>query len=406
MRSLVVRARGITKYFRLYSSPADRLKEILLGRRRHRLHVALKDVTFSLHEGEILGIIGRNGSGKSTLLKILMKILLPDGGEMEIKGRVTGLLELGTGFNYEFSGRDNIFFNAAFLGISKDAVRSKMDEIIAFAELDDFIDEPLKTYSSGMVMRLAFSIAIHADPKIFLVDEALAVGDVYFQQKCIRKIREFKENGGAIIFVSHDLAAVKFICDRAILLEQGQVLEEGKPEDVVNTYNFIIARLKEGYKIQKPNSNDNGFSHGNEKVKITSVEMKNPAGEKVTAIKSGDSVIIVVTVLAESNVDDLTVGILIRDRFGQDIFGTSTYFTHGKLQIKERERLSINWKIKHLNIGPGQYTLTVAAHRGMVHIEECYHWIDKALHFEVLPPDDLFFVGLARLPVEVKIHQG
>ena len=216
---------NISKTFKLYKSPADRLKEIVLRRSFHRVFHALKDVSFEIQEGETLGIVGQNGAGKSTVLKLLTGILIPDTGNIHISGKITGLLELGTGFNAEFSGLDNIFLNGTYLGLSRQEIKSKLDNIIGFAELNEFIHEPIKTYSSGMVMRLAFSVAIHADPKAFVVDEALSVGDAYFQQKCMQKIKEFKNNGGSIVFVSHDMNAVKVLCDQAILLDEGHVVE-------------------------------------------------------------------------------------------------------------------------------------------------------------------------------------
>jgi len=235
----MIKAENISKEFKLYHSPADRLKEIVLRRTLHRSFHALKGISFKVEEGETLGIVGQNGAGKSTLLKILTGVLLPDSGVVHVDGRITGLLELGTGFNSEFTGVQNIYLNGTLLGMSKEEINEKLETIVAFSELGDFIEEPLKTYSSGMIMRLAFSTAIHANPKAFVVDEALSVGDAYFQQKCMRKIKEFKNSGGSIVFVSHDMNAVKILCDRALLLDCGSAIEEGEPDKVINTYNFL-----------------------------------------------------------------------------------------------------------------------------------------------------------------------
>ena len=212
----------------------------------HRKFCALKDLSFEVQEGESLGIVGQNGAGKSTLLKILTGVLFPDSGSIHVDGRITGLLELGTGFNSEFTGVQNIYLNGTLLGMSKEEINERFDAIIAFTELGDFIQEPIKTYSSGMIMRLAFSTAIHAEPKAFVVDEALSVGDTYFQQKCMRKIKEFKADGGSIIFVSHDMNAVKILCDKALLLDHGLKVEEGEPDKVINTYNFLLAKKGKG----------------------------------------------------------------------------------------------------------------------------------------------------------------
>ncbi len=221
------------------------MKEIVTRKKYHTDFQALNDVSFAVADGETLGIVGQNGAGKSTLLKILTGILLPDSGTISIDGKITGLLELGTGFNAEMTGIENIYMNGTLLGMSREEIDRKKDTVIAFTELGDFIYEQLKTYSSGMVMRLAFAIAIHADPRCFVVDEALSVGDAHFQQKCMKRIKEFRKSGGSIIFVSHDMNAVKMLCDKAILLNHGAIVEEGSPETVVNSYNFMISKLND-----------------------------------------------------------------------------------------------------------------------------------------------------------------
>ncbi|NLE00520.1 MAG: ABC transporter ATP-binding protein, partial [Fibrobacter sp.] len=232
----MIRVSGISKRFKIFPSPACRLKERIFNRSYHHEYLALSNITFEVNPGETMGIIGENGAGKSTLLKILSGVLLPDTGFVELSGKITGLLELGTGFNYELTGLENVFMNGTFLGMTNEEIEFKKNTIINFAELGVFINEPLKTYSSGMIMRLAFAIAIHADPECFLVDEALSVGDAYFQQKCMRKIQEFKEGGGSIIFVSHDLDAVKVLCDKAIRLKHGKIEKIGSPKEVVDSY--------------------------------------------------------------------------------------------------------------------------------------------------------------------------
>ncbi|MCP4682541.1 MAG: ABC transporter ATP-binding protein, partial [Desulfobacterales bacterium] len=233
---------NITKSFKLYKSPADRLKEIILHRTCHRKFYALKNISFEVGEGETLGIIGQNGAGKSTLLKILTGILLPDSGVVYVSGRTTGLLELGTGFNTEFTGLQNIYLNGTLIGMRRSEIDDKLDDIISFTELNEFIREPLKIYSSGMMMRLAFSIAIHADPQAFVVDEALSVGDAYFRQKCMKKIRDFKEQGGSIVFVSHDMNAVMVLCDSAILLDKGITIDQGDPKSIIDFYLGMILK--------------------------------------------------------------------------------------------------------------------------------------------------------------------
>lgn len=232
----MIKVEGISKRFKLYRSPADRLKEIIFQKKYHKDFVALDNISFEVGSGQILGIIGQNGAGKSTLLKILSGIVIPDTGSIRIDGKVTGLLEFGTGFNTEMTGLENIYLNGTLIGMTKDEIDQKKQVIIDFSELGEFISEPIKTYSSGMTMRLAFSIAIHADPTCFLVDEALAVGDAYFQHKCMRKIQEFRTNGGSIIFVSHDTNAVITLCDYALLLEHGKMISYGIPRSIVDLY--------------------------------------------------------------------------------------------------------------------------------------------------------------------------
>ncbi len=396
---------NLTKTFKYYRSPADRLREIIFRKPRHRVHTALRGISFCLEAGRTLGVIGQNGSGKSTLLKILAGVLLPDSGTIDIKGRVTGLLELGTGFNAELSGLENIRLNGTLLGMSRSEIEDRKDAIIAFSELGSFIHEPIKTYSSGMVMRLAFSIAIHADPDVFLVDEALAVGDAYFQQKCMRRIRDFRQAGGSILFVSHDLNAVKTLCDEAILLDDGHVVERGEPEQVVNVYNFMLAQKGAVDEVRLCERNGSSQSYGNLKVRVTGVRLKDEWGQETEAFSSGRPCSVEVMLEALERVDDVTVGILFRDRFGQDIFGTNTFHLQRPISLQAGERVLVRFDFKEFNIGAGKYTLTVAVHSDAVHVHSCYHWIDKVKSFEVTAGYGFLFIGLARLPASVSVER-
>ncbi|MDY6908820.1 MAG: ABC transporter ATP-binding protein [Thermodesulfobacteriota bacterium] len=401
----MIRVENLTKTFKYYTSPADRLKEIVSGKSRHRVHAALRGVSFMLEPGRTLGVIGQNGSGKSTLLKILAGVLLPDSGSMHIHGRVTGLLELGTGFNPEFSGIENIRLNGALLGMSRPEIQDRMDAIAAFSELGSFIHEPIKTYSSGMVMRLAFSIAIHADPDVFLVDEALAVGDAYFQQKCMRRIRDFRRAGGSILFVSHDMNAVKTLCDEVLLLDDGRVVEKGHPEQAVNTYNFMMARKGAGEEVRWCEAEGSSHAYGNLKARVVAVNLKDGSGREAEVLSSGKPCSVKVILEAREALENVTVGILFRDRFGQDIFGTNTFHLKRPVKLTAGERILVRFEFKEFNIGPGKYTLTVAVHSDDVHVHNCYHWMDNAKAFEVIAGDGFPFIGLVRLPTSVKVER-
>lgn len=393
----MIEVRSVTKQFKLYRKPSDRLKEILLRKPYHQVFKALNNISFKVESGEVLGIIGPNGAGKSTLLKILSGVLKPDSGEVIKKGRLTALLELGTGFNFELSGYENIYLNGTLIGMTKEEIRKKEKQIIAFSELGDFIYEPLKTYSSGMVMRLAFSIAIHAEPDCFLVDEALSVGDAHFQQKCLKKLKNLKENGMSIIFVSHDLNAVKILCDRAILLYRGEIFSYGKPEKVINAYNFLLAKMEDS-SLEIPLEKED---YGTKEVEITDVEISG-LYSKGKVLSSGEPAEVRVKIKSKINVENVTVGILIRDRFGQDIFGTNTELLKVKIPLKEGEEKEIIFKLP-MNIGPGKYTLTVAAHKGLIHSEKCYHWIDNCISFEVAGFHKDQFTGIVYLPASVTV---
>lgn len=238
----VIDVRGLTKTYRLYGSPLDRVKEVFHPRRKryHRPFDALRNVSFTVYAGETVGIVGRNGSGKSTLLQLICGILEPSSGAVSVSGRVSALLELGAGFNPDFTGRQNVYLNGAILGLSSDEMSQRLGDIAAFADIGDFLDQPVRTYSSGMFIRLAFSVAINVDPQILIVDEALSVGDEIFQRKCHARLQEFREAGKTIVFVSHSAQTVVEICSRALLLEQGELILEGSPKQVVSKYHKLI----------------------------------------------------------------------------------------------------------------------------------------------------------------------
>ncbi|WP_255611647.1 ABC transporter ATP-binding protein [Marinobacterium arenosum] len=374
-----------------------------MRRSYHQSFEALKGISFELKAGETLGVLGKNGAGKSTLLKILTGVLLPDAGEIRKEGKITGLLELGTGFDASLTGLQNIYGNGLLIGMSREEIEQSLDDIIAFSELGEFIHEPIRTYSSGMTMRLAFSIAIHANPSCFLVDEALSVGDGHFQQKCMRRIKRFREQGGGIIFVSHDLNAVKMLCDRAIVLDQGGVVCEGSPEDAVNHYNRIMAELDE-QEQQLVKAANGAETYGSLSAEIIDSQL---LGERSASnvVAAGENTRIELKIRANEPVDDLTVGILVRDRFGQDIFGTNSYHLGEVMRLQESEEQTIAFTLP-MDIAPGKYTVTAALHSQENHIDDCYHWCDNLLRFEVAGVLGANFSGVCRLHPTLEIESN
>lgn len=393
----MIEIKHISKVFKLYKKPSDRLREVFLGRPCHHLFQALDDVSLVVESGETCGVIGKNGAGKSTLLKVLTGVLMPDSGEIITSGKVTGLLELGTGFDPALSGRQNITVNGLLLGMDHDEIARKREVMIEFSELADFIDEPLRTYSSGMTMRLAFSIAIHAEPKCFVIDEALSVGDAHFQQKCMRKIREFRDGGGSIIFVSHDLNAVKMLCDKVLVLDSGRVVAQGSAEDAVNHYNQIIAALDD----EADKSSRRSTDYGTRQVQILAVAVR---GERSLGrvVSAGEATVVSLQIKARERVEDVTVGIMIRDRFGQDIFGTNSHQLDARMDLNADQEMTIDFVID-MAVAPGKYTLTAALHSRENHLEDCYHWYDNAAGFEVAGVSGASFSGVCRLHTQLRL---
>lgn len=392
----IISVSNIRKDFRLYRHNRHRLLELLTGKALHRNFTALKNISFTLEPGKVLGIVGENGSGKSTLLKLMMGVLLPDEGTITRHGRIAGLLELGTGFNPEISGRRNIYLNGMYLNMSRGELEAKEGQIVEFSELGKFIDEPLKNYSSGMIMRLAFAIGIHAQPQCFLIDEALSVGDIRFQHKCFKKLKEFRQNGGSIIFVSHDMNAVKLLCDSAILLHQGEIRHYGIPDDVVNMFNELMAEKGES-------GTETKTGYGNNIVHFETAEVLDGSGNPCAVVTAGDPMLIHFTWSCKQPVQNVTFGMTIRDRFGQDVFGTNGALLGVLANIDEGGE---GWfHIKETNIGPGKYTINLAAHTGTTHLEDCFHWWDNATVFEVVH-GPVYFGGHTKLAASLKLNHG
>lgn len=391
----------VSKSFLLYDNPKDRLKEALTGRRRHSVYQALADVSIQVRPGEAVGVLGRNGAGKSTLLKLVMGILLPDEGRIDRRGKITGLLELGTGFDAELSGRENIRINGRLLGMQEEELDSVIELIIEFSELGRFIDAPVRTYSSGMVMRLGFSVAMHSKPDCFVVDEALSVGDARFQQKCMVRIREYLDRGGSLLFVSHDLSAVKLICQRALVLHEGRVAFDGTTELAASHYLRLMAgmpRLDEHFR------DASSRSFGSlQAARIADIQMRSRAGGAGLKFLSGERVRIQIDVEGGDTFSP-TVGFLIRDRFGMDVYGTNTAHLKAPVFLVEGRRTPCIFSLQ-LRLAPGMYTLAVAVHSEDTHVHDCHHWIDQAIEFEVSAYGAQVFTGICELPVTFETHQ-
>jgi len=410
MHDNVIKINGLSKRFRVYDKPIDRLKEWITprGMSYHWAFWALKDINLQVKHGASLGIIGANGAGKSTLLKILCGTLSPTSGSLDISGRITGLLELGSGFHPEFTGRQNIFLNASLLGLSDDEIQAQLPKIIEFAELGEFIDHPLRIYSTGMALRLGFSVAANINPDILIIDEALAVGDAYFQQKCLRRLKEFKEGGGTLLFVSHDPGAVKLLCDEAILLHEGKVAEQGTPDDVLNYYNALVARQvsdNASFKIERARKNKEQSAaqrSGTFDALITKIDVVCD-NQPTRTVVSGSKGSILAEIVALSEIKSPTVGIALRDRLGYEIFATNTFRLKQKMPtMMPGDKMTVKFAL-NFDIGPGNYTVTAAVHSGLDHLHECYDWADKFIAFKVLPETESYCGGVARLPVKTDV---
>lgn len=370
---------------------------------RHHLRWVLQDINFEVAVGEAMGIIGINGAGKSTLLKMITGTTLPTTGSVSMTGRVAALLELGMGFHPDFTGRQNVVMAGQLLGYSSGDISLMMPAVEAFAEIGEYIDQPVRVYSSGMQMRLAFSVATAIRPDILIVDEALSVGDAYFVHKSLSRIRQFREQGTTLLFVSHDKAAIQSICDRAILLHEGRVAMQGEPESVMDYYNAMLASQQP--QAVKQLSNGQGKVQtisGTGEVEIEKVSLLDEGNNSVEVIGVGQSVSLRVRICGRENVSGIVLGFMIKDRLGQAIFGTNTYHLgHSAFALQSGESLDCQFNFP-ANLGPGSYSVAVALHESDNHLERNYHWHDLALVFDVVNTEKNTFVGSNWLPVSMR----
>ncbi len=363
---------------------------------RHTDFWALKDIGFEVEKGECLGLVGPNGCGKSTLLQIVSGILQPTTGRVVTRGRIAALLELGAGFNPEFSGRENVYLNGEIMGLSRAEIDRAMPSIEAFAEIGEFIERPVKEYSSGMYVRLAFSTAIHVDPEILIVDEALAVGDAVFANRCVRKFEELRERKITVLFVSHDLGLVKALSSRAILLLNGRIEAQGTPNDVINRYIGLVLERQ-----QATNKNADrvrgSFRHGDGTSEILSVEILNSAGEPAASVASGEPVTVRVRLRFHAPATDPMVGILVRTRIGIDVYGTNTRIEQKPLgEFQPGDELELDFQFDCW-LTPQQYTLTVASQAAD---GSSHDWLDDAIAFDVV--DTRVAAGVANLRAKIE----
>jgi lipopolysaccharide transport system ATP-binding protein len=422
---IAITVRNLSKCFQIYEKPRDRLKQFVLPRLRlwsglrqknyFREFWALEGVSFEVRRGETIGIIGRNGSGKSTLLQILCGTLYASVGEVQTTGRMAALLELGSGFNPEFTGRENVRLNAVILGLTEQEITRRFDDIVAFADIGEFLDQPVKTYSSGMMLRLAFAVMAHVDADILVIDEALAVGDAFFTQKCMRYLRKFMRTG-TVLFVSHDTTSIRSLCNRAIWLEKGKVLRDGDPKEVSEAYlqafyesqqgrstttrlKAAVARqVRDEIKDQRQDFinasnlrndlevfdfNPDSASFGQGGAQIVEVTLLDPADNRLAWIVGGEQVKLRVVAKANGSLDSPIIGFYVCDKLGQTLFGDNTFLSYvdAPVPCDAGESLQAEFCFQMPLLPPGNYSITVAVANGTQDQHVQHHWVHDALIF-------------------------
>ena len=404
---MILSVQNICKTYLDYESNFKRFASWFSKNKEEKnVKTVLKDVSFDVGAGEVVGLIGQNGAGKSTLLKIISRTLKPSSGRVTSGAKISSILELGMGFHGDLTGRQNAYQSCSLMGYSKEQI----DEIIAyiedFAEIGEYFDYPVRIYSSGMQMRLAFSVVTANRPDILIIDEALSVGDVYFQHKSFDKIKEFKSLGTTLIIVSHDSGAIKSICDRVILLEKGQILKDGEPEAVLDYYNALISKKQDVQISQITLQNGKTATvSGNKKACIKNVEILDAAGKKIQNLEVGKKIKLKVTVLANENLPSLVLGYQIKNRFSQVVYGTNTYHLKQALKnLKKGEEYDFSFEFD-ANLGVGSFSVTIALHDSDNHLQNNYEWRDNAIIFNVVNFSKPDFVGLAYLEPSLEVKR-
>lgn len=396
--------RDLGKAYRGYRSEWQRIARWLyLPVKPSSEHWIIRHITFSVDPGEAIAIVGQNGAGKSTLLKMIAGTLQPTAGSVHRSGRIAAILELGMGFNQELTGRQNAIHAAGLMGFSRQQIDEALPWIEEFAEVGNYFDEAVRTYSSGMQMRVAFAVATAIRPEVLIVDEALAVGDSYFQHKSFERLRSFQQQGTTLLIVSHDKGAIQAICTRALLLDQGTIIKDGAPEEVMDFYNAIISE-KENANVRLSASRTGKVQtvSGSGEASIQDVSLLNQSGERVEFIKVGEKVSLSVQVSINSDIPELVIGYMIKDRLGQPVYGSNTHNLNCKLGNLEAGELLTYTFAFDMNVGIGSYSVAIALHTMNTHLHKNYEWRDLALVFNVVNYDKDEFIGLAWLPPQVE----
>jgi lipopolysaccharide transport system ATP-binding protein len=403
-----IRIHHLGKAYKQYHGRWGRLLEWVLPfrGRQHDLKWILQDISFQLAPGEAVGIIGINGAGKSTLLKLITGTAQPTTGTVALSGRVAALLELGMGFHPEFTGRQNAYMAGQLIGLTVDEIDAAMPQIEEFAGIGEYMDQPVRVYSSGMQVRLAFSVATAKRPDVLIIDEALSVGDAYFQHKSFERIRQYRQLGTTLLIVSHDRAAMQSICDRAILLDRGRLAKQGLPDEVMDYYNALLAERGNDSVAQSTTAEGRTQTvSGTGEATVTEIRLENEAGEAVEMINVGAAVTLCIRAKVHVALPKLVLGYLIKDRLGQDMFGTNTYHMEQVLHdLDAGEEVVFRFEFP-LNLGPGSYSITTALTSTDTHLADNFEWRDLALLFIVLNMNRKIFVGTSWMEPTVGIER-
>ena len=417
-KKIAIQVTGVKKIYKLYDKPSDRLKEALglTKKKKYKEHHALDGVDLTVYEGEMVGIIGTNGSGKSTILKIITGVLNPSSGRVRVNGRISALLELGAGFHMEYNGIENIYLNGTMIGFSKEEIDRKLSSILEFADIGDYVYQPVKTYSSGMFVRLAFAVAINIEPEILIVDEALAVGDVFFQAKCYHKFEEFKKMGKTILFVSHDLSSISKYCDRVVLLNQGVKLGEGSAREMIDIYKRVLVGqytaggdeagnfLEEGESQGGAAVNPELLEYGTKAAQITEYYITDEAGIRTTAIIKGQQFTIHLKVEFSEDVPAPIFAFTVKNVKGTEITGTNTMVEKAFLKsVQAGERKEVTFS-QRMSLQGGEYLLSFGVTGYERDTFQVYHRLYDAVNLTVISDKDT--VGYYDMNTTITVVDG